>query len=76
MASQSIYGRVDMNVYSEGRKNLKLGILGNYSDMTPETSFIKLAWLLSNHPKEVEELITKNLRGEINNRLEETDFLV
>ena len=71
MASQAIYGRIDMNVYSTGRRLIEAGVLGNYCDMTPETAFIKLAWLLSNHPKEkARELFGKNLAGEISERLE------
>lgn len=77
MASQCLYGRIDMNVYAEGRINKDAGILGNYSDMTAETTFIKLAWLLSNYPKEsIPELITTNFRGEISERLEDNTFLV
>lgn len=75
MASQTIYGRVDMTVYSPGRKLQELGVIGNYADMTPETAFIKLAWLLSNHKKEVKELFGKNLRGEISERSEKKGFL-
>ena len=74
MATQAIFGKVDMNVYSSGRKQLEAGILGNYTDMTAETAFIKLAWLLSNYPKDkVRELYGKNLRGEISEKLEKTD---
>ncbi|MFH0752886.1 MAG: Glu-tRNA(Gln) amidotransferase subunit GatD [archaeon] len=68
MAPQTIYGALQMNVYSPGRLIQEAGVLGNFSDMTPETTFVKLAWLLSNHPKEVKELITKNLRGELSSR--------
>ncbi len=76
MASQCLYGVVDMNVYSEGRRNIDLGILGNYSTMTPETTFIKLAWLLSTVDKEaIPELITTNFRGEIAERVEDDMFL-
>ncbi len=76
MASQCIYGRVDMNVYKEGRINLQAGVLGNFSDMTPETTFIKLAWLLSNYDKdEVAALIGTDLRGEISERIEDDEFL-
>ena len=76
-ASQCIYGRLQMNVYSKGREIQEIGVLGNYSDMTPETAFIKLAWLLSNYKKEkVKELITKNLRGEISDRTEKETFLI
>ena len=77
MASQSIYGRLQMNVYSTARDLQAAGVVGNLSDMTPETAFIKLAWLLSNYSKkEVKELITKNLRGEIAERTEAGAFLV
>ena len=65
MATQTIFGSVNMNVYSSGRKLLEAGVLGNYADMLSETAYIKLAWLLSNYPKNVKELINKNLRGEI-----------
>ncbi|MFH1770552.1 MAG: Glu-tRNA(Gln) amidotransferase subunit GatD [archaeon] len=75
-ASQTIYGRLDMNVYSPGRKLLEAGVLGNYSDMTPETSFIKLAWLLSNHKKDVKKMFGENLRGEISERTEKDTYLI
>ncbi|MFH1650234.1 MAG: Glu-tRNA(Gln) amidotransferase subunit GatD [Candidatus Woesearchaeota archaeon] len=65
LAPQTIYGRIDMDVYSEGRKAKTLGILGNQCDMTPEVAYIKLAWLLSTEPKRVKELYSKNLVGEI-----------
>ncbi|MBW2969024.1 Glu-tRNA(Gln) amidotransferase subunit GatD [Candidatus Woesearchaeota archaeon] len=71
LTTQTIYGEINMNVYSPGRKLLDIGILGNYSDMTTETAFIKLAWLLSNYPKhKVCEMFSKNLTGEISKRLE------
>jgi len=69
MTTQTLFGNVNMNVYSTGRILKEAGILGNYADMLPETAFIKLAWLLSNYPKQVKELIGKNLHGEINERL-------
>ena len=74
MTTQTIYGAVDMNVYSTGRKQTELGIIGNYTDMTAETAFIKLAWLLSNAPKEqIKDLYETNLVGEISARLEKTE---
>ncbi|MBI2141509.1 Glu-tRNA(Gln) amidotransferase subunit GatD [Candidatus Woesearchaeota archaeon] len=77
MASQCIYGRLQMNVYQTARDIQAAGVAGHLSDMTPETTFIKLAWLLSNYKKaEVKDLITKNLRGEITERTEPADFLV
>jgi len=66
-----------MNVYSTARDLSAAGVVGNLSDMTPETTFIKLAWLLSNYKKEeVAELITKNLRGEIKARSDYDAFLI
>jgi len=77
MAPQTIYGRLQMNVYSPGRRIQEIGVLGNGSDMTPETTFIKLAWLLSNYKKEqVKELITQDLRGEISTKISGDEFLV
>ncbi|MEK6864465.1 MAG: Glu-tRNA(Gln) amidotransferase subunit GatD [Nanoarchaeota archaeon] len=69
MSCQTIFGRVDLNVYSPGRVLQDAGVLGNFNPMTPECTFIKLAWLLSNHPKQVKELIMENLRGEIVKRI-------
>lgn len=69
MSTQTISGRVDMNVYSPGRTLMDIGVLGNYSNMHPETAYIKLAWLVSNHPKEVRELFGKDLRGELRSRI-------
>lgn len=74
VATQTIHGGVNLNVYSTGRKMQELGIIGNDTDMTPETAFIKLAWLLSNAPKEkVKELYVTNLVGEISPRLEKIE---
>ena len=76
MSSQTIYGRVQMNVYTPLRELQEIGVLGHLSDMTAETAFIKLAWLLSNHKKdEAKKLITKNLKGEISERIEDRTFL-
>ena len=69
MATQTIFGRVNMDVYSTGRLLQDAGVIGNMSDMHAETAFIKLAWLLSQHPAEkVRALFGQNLRGEISER--------
>jgi glutamyl-tRNA(Gln) amidotransferase subunit D len=73
--TQTIHGSINMNVYSTGRKMQDMGILGNYTDMTPETAYIKLAWLLSNYsPAQARQLYTVNLRGEISGRIEQQVF--
>ncbi|MFH1839802.1 MAG: Glu-tRNA(Gln) amidotransferase subunit GatD [Nanoarchaeota archaeon] len=75
MTSQCIFGRINMNVYTTGRKLQEIGVLGNGLDMTTETAFIKLAWLLSNFKKQdVFELISENISNEINERIKD-DFL-
>ena len=77
MTSQTLYGRINMNVYSKGRDLQKLGVLGNNTDMLPETAFIKLAWLLSNFSVEkAKKLIGENLRGEISERVKANTFLI
>ncbi len=69
MTTQCVFGRINMNVYSYGRKILGAGVWGNHTDILPETAFIKLAWLLSNYPKEqIKELYHENLRGEFSER--------
>jgi glutamyl-tRNA(Gln) amidotransferase subunit D len=66
LSPQTIFGRLNLNVYENARKLKQIGVLGDLSDMTTETTFIKLAWLLSNYSKkETKKLITENLRGEI-----------
>lgn len=70
MCSQTIFGRINLNVYSYGRKIQDYVINGK--DMTPETAFIKLAWLLSN--KKDPKLIESNLKHEINERISD-EFL-
>lgn len=66
MTSQCINGRVNMNVYDKARDLQNLGVIAG-EDMLAETAFVKLAWLLGNYSKkEAKDLISKNLRGEIN----------
>ena len=67
MSVQTIYGTVNMNVYSPGREMISMGVIGNYSILTPETSFIKLAWLLS-QKLDPKEYFMKDLRGEFSNK--------
>ncbi len=69
VTTQTIYGRVHQHVYDKGVEVAKLGAIG-CEDMTTETAFVKLAWLLGNYKKEeAKKLITQNLRGEINKTL-------
>ncbi|HIP16285.1 MAG TPA: Glu-tRNA(Gln) amidotransferase subunit GatD [Methanothermococcus okinawensis] len=65
MASQCINGRVNMNVYSNGRKLLRLGVIP-CEDMLPEVALVKMMYLLGNYSvEEAKKLLTENLKGEI-----------
>jgi glutamyl-tRNA(Gln) amidotransferase subunit D len=69
MASQCIWGRVNMNVYSTGRDLLALGAIP-LEDMLPETALVKLMWALGQTPDpgEVRAIMLSNLAGEISGR--------
>src|SRR3989344_3385740 len=74
IASQCLYGRVHPAVYTNLRILSEMGVVF-CEDMLPETAFIKLAWLLGNYKKkEAEQLIARNLRGEITERTELETF--
>ncbi|CAD5243924.1 Glu-tRNA(Gln) amidotransferase subunit GatD [Thermococcus camini] len=66
MTSQCLYGRVNLNVYSTGRRLLKAGVIP-CEDMLPETAYVKLMWVLghTDDPKEVREMMLTNYAGEI-----------
>ena len=75
MTSQCIFGAINMNVYSTGRKLIQAGVMNNLSDITTEAAFIKAAWLLSNHKKDFLELWNQNLRGELNQRILPSQYI-
>ena len=65
MATQTINGRINMNVYSNGRELQKLGVIG-CEDMLPEVALVKMMYLLGNYDTEkAKELMKENLAGEI-----------
>jgi len=68
-AAQAIYGRLNPNVYAEGRLAKAAGLL-HLEDMLPETAYVKLGWVLG-HTKSVEkarEMMLTNYAGEISAR--------
>lgn len=75
MATQCLYGRVGMYVYSRGRELLRAGVIPG-EDMLPETALVKLMWVLGHTAEadEVRELMAADLAGEINPRIELEDF--
>ena len=77
MASQCLYGKVNMNVYSTGRKLITAGVI-SAGDMLPETAYVKLCWALgqTDKIKEVEKTMQTNIAGEIEDKSSIKYFLV
>jgi len=76
ITSQCIYGRVNNNVYRNLRFLADAGAV-NCEDMTVETAYVKLGWLLGNYTKEESrKLLNQNMRGEIKDRTDYDTFLV
>ena len=49
-----------MNVYSKGRKQQEMGLLGHGSVTSPDTTVVKIHYALSNN-KDVADVLTQNL---------------
>ena len=72
--SQTIYGRVDPWVYSNGREIQKTGVI-YLEDMLAETAFVKLGWVLGHNDwnknkEKIKEKMLENCAGEISERME------
>ena len=68
MCTQTLYGRVKMNVYDRGRDLKRIGVVSG-RDMLANTALVKLSWLLANYSsEEVRNTIGTNMVGEISER--------
>jgi glutamyl-tRNA(Gln) amidotransferase subunit D len=69
MTSQTIWGRVDMNVYNTGRDLLNLGVTP-LEDMLPETAIVKLMWVVAQtkSASRIREMMLDPVAGEITPR--------
>jgi glutamyl-tRNA(Gln) amidotransferase subunit D len=69
LASQCIWGRVNMNVYDTGRDLQSFGVVP-LDDMFPETGLVKLMWALgqTDDQKEAIKLLKTNVAGEFSPR--------
>ena len=73
--AQTVYGRLDPLVYSNGRELMKTGII-YLEDMLAETALVKLGYVLghkewTSSKEKIKEKMLENMSGELSNRLEE-----
>jgi len=73
--AQTIFGRLDPLVYSNGRELLETGII-YLEDMLSETALVKLGWVLGHEDwakdkKIIREKMLTNFSRELNDRIEE-----
>jgi glutamyl-tRNA(Gln) amidotransferase subunit D len=69
MTSQCLWGRLNMNVYDQGRDLLALGVI-SLDDMLPETAYVKLRWVLgqTTDNEEAKRLLKENIANEYSAR--------
>ena len=69
-APQTIFGRLDPWVYSNGRELVDAGVIF-LEDMLSESAFVKLGWVLGHYgwKTKIEEKMLENVAGELNPRL-------
>ncbi|MFH1801658.1 MAG: Glu-tRNA(Gln) amidotransferase subunit GatD [archaeon] len=72
--AQTLYGRLNPLVYSNGREILKTGVI-YLEDMLAETALVKLGWVLGHKnwissKEKIKEKMLENISGEFNERLE------
>jgi glutamyl-tRNA(Gln) amidotransferase subunit D len=67
MTTQTLQGRVNMNVYDTGRDLIGAGVLSG-EDLLPETALVKLMWALGHaaDPGDAAKLFATDLAGERN----------
>jgi glutamyl-tRNA(Gln) amidotransferase subunit D len=70
IAPQTIFGRLNMNVYTAGRLLDGIGVIGNGCDWTIESALVKLMFVLGHTKKmdKVKEMMLTNIAGEISER--------
>jgi len=66
MTSQCLYGTVNCNVYSSGRKLIEAGVIP-CGDMLPETALVKMMWALT-LDEDLRDTMKSNIAGELTER--------
>ncbi|WP_238375085.1 Glu-tRNA(Gln) amidotransferase subunit GatD [Vulcanisaeta thermophila] len=76
ITSQTIFGRVNLNVYRRGVELLRLGVIPG-EDMIPEVAFVKLSWVLAQTKdmNEVRRLMLTPIDHEISPRSEVNTYI-
>lgn len=66
MTLQTLHGFTGMNVYSTGRELLEMGVIPG-GNIIPEVGYVKMGWVLgqTSDPKEIKDLLTSNIAGEL-----------
>ena len=64
---QTIFGRLNPNIYSAGRDLQKTGIIF-LEDMLSETALVKLGWVLGHKKWNVKEKMLENISNELNKK--------
>jgi glutamyl-tRNA(Gln) amidotransferase subunit D len=78
IATQTIYGRINTDVYTNLRILYREAKAIPAEDMLPEVAYVKLGWILG-HTKDLEkvrEMMLTNMKGEITERSEIDSFLI
>lgn len=67
MTVQTLFGRINMNVYTTGRKLLEIGVIPG-DDMLPETAYVKLSWVAAQTRdiRIIREMMMTNYVNEVN----------
>jgi glutamyl-tRNA(Gln) amidotransferase subunit D len=77
MAPQTLYGRLQMDVYEAGRLLNEIGVIGHGCDWLPEVALVKLMWVLGRTRKmeRIKEEMLTNVAGEISSVSDPRAFL-
>jgi glutamyl-tRNA(Gln) amidotransferase subunit D len=78
MTSQALYGRVNVEAYEAGRLLVKETDVIYGEDLTPESAYIKLMFVLgqTRNLEKVKDMMTTNMVGEITKTTSPLSFLV
>ena len=74
-AAQTVYGKLDPLVYSNGRELMNVGVI-YLKDMLSETALVKLGWILGHvewakNKEKVKEMMLTNIAREFSDRIQD-----